>query len=129
MTTTLERVRAAVIKAVPEIEEWRCQGCKRKYAQYVNGCVHCWRYELERDENIKLFPVRGVRQVDRDITLADVLVAMSDAEDGSWTCYVAPKYMLHFTFHEYGADWNLALPLHLQSEEVLTFLDKTLNHD
>ena len=87
MTTTLERVRAAVIKAVPEI-------------------------------------------VDRDITLADVLRTMpwgvhltTTGDDIRMVAYDREGSCLGLEY------WNPRLPLHLQSEEALTFLNKTLNHD
>lgn len=69
-------VREAVIKAVPEISEWRCENCQRKFGEYVNGCVFCWRDELSREENLKLFPSRSVRLKDRPIRFADVLLAL-----------------------------------------------------
>lgn len=44
-------------------EQWRCEGCGRKYAEYGNGCSRssCWNHDLSREENCKKFPVRGIR--------------------------------------------------------------------
>lgn len=43
--------------------EWRCEGCDAYYAEYCNGCVHCWDYNLSEEENRIKFPNRGVRLV------------------------------------------------------------------
>lgn len=87
-------VREAVIKAVPEILEHRCGGCKRKYAEYVNGCVFCWRDDLSREENQKLFPNRSVWPVAREIRLADVLLAIGENAENwrknNWFTWVFP---------------------------------------
>ena len=107
MTTTLERVRAAVIKAVPEIAN---KPCTHRLMADENGCPF-GRHE-------------------RDITAADVLRAMPEGihlttkgDVIKMVAYDEEGKSLRFGW------WYLPLPLHLQSEEALTFLDKTLNHD
>jgi len=108
MTTTLERVRAAVIKAVPEI---------------LSDCVICGDGGVEP----KCIMV-GPHVVEaRDITLADVLRTLEAGERTGFAVYQGGQIWLGGRYTMFR--WNLALPLHLQSEEVLTFLDKTLNHD
>jgi hypothetical protein len=72
------QVRAAIIKAVPEVMEWRCEGCKRKHSEYVNGCVYCWSNLLTDEINRVVFPHRAVRLVERPIRLADVLHAVKE---------------------------------------------------
>jgi len=106
MTTTLERVRAAVIKAVPEI---------------LSDCVFCG---CGRGEP-KCVMV-GPHMVEaRDITLADCFAALGI---GVFSCEETLRHEQEIV-HTLAVMWNLALPLHLQREEALTFLDKTFNHD
>jgi hypothetical protein len=113
MTTQekIESIRQACIKANPKIVEHRCEGCNKFYAEYVNGCPHCWRDELSSEENLKLFPKRGVRPVIRPIRLADVLLAIEHSTDDISILY-------EFIYHR----WNLrADDLTQQSEETITF--------
>jgi len=150
MTTTLKRVRAAVIKAVPEIVELKfgCELFIQNYMASVNLLEdrrgRCWIPEngepnsdfLALGGSLTYFDEKHIKEIiGRDITLADVLRAIGDKygygrytvdETGNiwemegWERWLPEEHLI---------EWNLALPLHLQSEEALTFLDKTLNHD
>jgi len=140
MITTLERVRAAVIKAVPEILELKfgCEIRRVTNEEDVEVILHTAAnhpfYFVAKTDNT------GGRYLDykkseweiigRDITLADVLRAMvqgvhltTSGDDIRMVAYDGEGSCLGLGW------WNLPLPLHLQSEEALTFLDKTLNHD
>lgn len=44
-----------------ENQVFACKGCGARYAEYVNGCVHCWDYNLSREENLKKDTERSVR--------------------------------------------------------------------
>jgi len=37
-----------------------CEGCKTRYAEYINGCPRCWINDLSDEENRMIFPRRGV---------------------------------------------------------------------
>ena len=132
MTTTLERVRAAVIKAVPslarEVEQKpmiRCPECVDGLACDENGesvdvCINCAGTHTIPSDGKKLLVAT------RDITLADVIRAL---EAGGCTGFTV-KQGGRVWLNEYTMfTWNLALPLHLQGKIVWSFLDKTLNHD
>ena len=140
MTTTLERVRAAVIKAVPEIVEVR-YGCEiRRIADeedeqtilHVCG-YHPFYFQAKTDttEGEYLDYTKSEWEIiGREITFADVLRTMpwgvhltTTGDDIRMVAYDREGSCLGLEY------WKLPLPLHLQSEEVLTFLDKTLNHD
>jgi hypothetical protein len=70
----IQAIREKCIEANPEITEMRCECCMFNWGEYVNGCPKCWRSELSREENRRLFPNRSVRPVCRPIRLADVLL-------------------------------------------------------
>lgn len=133
MTSHLQELRDAIVRAVPEIVEWRCEGCNVKYAEYVNGCPNCWSDTLSREENYERFPKRGVNMMHRPIRLSDVLRAMAsfpalyaidvdgnfrvkDILEHRWKLVVeteSPRIMF----------WNLTLDsLNDQSPETIEFL-------
>ena len=97
MTTTLERVRAAVIKAVPSL------------AENETGCPSSKEYDIALADVLRAMPV-GVELT----TKGDEITMVAYSEE---TGFIGVQC------------WKLPLPLHLQSEEALTFLDKILNHD
>jgi hypothetical protein len=39
---------------------YQCQGCRRTYPEYVNGCVDCWDDNLSTEDNRRLYPNRKV---------------------------------------------------------------------
>lgn len=80
MNEQFEKLRQVIIAANPEIMEWRCEGCNRRYAEYVNGCVQCWCDELPREDNLKIFPNRSVKLSPREIRLADVLLTIDKVQ-------------------------------------------------
>lgn len=45
--------------------KWQCEGCKKMFADYINGCPHCWDSELSVEENHKKFPNRKVIRVEK----------------------------------------------------------------
>ena len=115
MTTTLERVRAAVIKAVPEIVYVVCS-CKMHVASSEHG--------YHGSYGCRAF--LGGRYVhERDITLADCFAALGIGVSFGKEALRHEQEIVHTL----AVMWDPRLPLHLQSEEALTFLDETLNHD
>lgn len=40
--------------------DWECEGCKLRFAEYVNGCPKCWDDTLSIEENQKKYPSRKV---------------------------------------------------------------------
>jgi hypothetical protein len=110
--TTLEKVRAKIIEAVPEIGTPRpvpCPSCEP-------GCL-----VLHQEYSY------------RPITLADVLRAMKNAQ---WSVNAHGTFWRTIEYPNGGFDskgfaneggkWNLALPLDEQEPEVIEFLHKIL---
>lgn len=130
MTTPLEEVRAKVIEAVPEIVKFRF-GCRveldgKKYTFCGIGrdSVRFFREELETGVDL-VRSFEGGTIIGRPITLADVLRAI-----GSGSGYHLAIDGTFCTRHgSTEVQWNLALPLEEQSEEVISFLHKILCHD
>jgi hypothetical protein len=42
---------------------YACEGCGQTYAEYFNGCVHCWDDDLTIEQNRRKYPKRKVRLV------------------------------------------------------------------
>jgi hypothetical protein len=137
--TKLEQVRAKIIEAVPEIMEYRCNGCNRRYAEYVNGCPRCWIDEWSREKNYERYPNRHVGLTPRSIRLADVLIAVwSHLENYELPTYESAYLPSRFTIASDGdmfcdlpkaqiANWNLHKDsLDDQSEETINFLHDIL---
>src|SRR4051794_3393848 len=80
--TTYVQLKQVIQAANPGVMEWHCEGCLRWHSEYTNGCLYCWRDELTREENIKLFPNRKVILISRPIRLADVMLAIKNYEKG-----------------------------------------------
>ena len=145
MTTTLERVRAAVIKAVPEIVELKfgCELFIQNYMASVNLLEdrrgRCWIPEngepnsdfLALGGSLTYFDEKHIKEIiGRDITLADVLRAMPVGVYLKTMCEEARVVIYDEEGETLGVEWwDLALPLHLQEERVLTLIYKALNHD
>lgn len=110
MTPTPEQQRQyqelveAIVRAVPEIMEWRCERCRKKYAEYVNGCVICWNDDLPVAVNRSLYEGRKVSATPRPITIEDVLrsnVSRQGHRD------LAVDESGHFWVrHEHGWNWQ-----------------------
>ena len=142
MTTTLERVRAAVIKAVPEIVELKfgCELFIQNYMASVNLLEdrrgRCWIPEngepnsdfMALGGSLTYFDEKHIKEIiGRDITLADVLRTIESEGRTGFAVYQGGQIWLGGRYTMLS--WNLSLPLHLQSEETLTFLGSILNHD
>lgn len=135
--TSLERVREAVVKAVPEIMELKfgcdvlIEGIKWKYVGDWQGVITVFNEE-EGDGCASRSHIERV--IGRPITLADVLMAMKDIELEVGSL----EFLLYGSFArvEYGADgtrkvvayclWDLSLPLDGQSPETIAFLHSIL---
>lgn len=46
---------------------FECEGCHRTFAEYVNGCPHCWDDDLTSEENRVKYPRRAVRLIVEEI--------------------------------------------------------------
>jgi hypothetical protein len=117
-------LRLRINEILPDLKEWRCEGCDRKFGEYINGCPHCWRSELSREENLKIFPKRGVNLISKPPTLADVLGAINMKTPlysirASGRFY---KYTGGMTWGETEIIYSLNFPLSEQSEPTLKFL-------
>lgn len=127
-TEQYDELVAAIVKAVPEIMEWRCERCRKKYAEYVNGCVICWNDDLPVAVNRSLYEGRKVSATPRPITLEDVL----RATNGIWMGVSHTGYMARMNFTSLlpgGEYWHLGHDLEWHKEnapETILFLHSLL---
>ena len=47
--------------------KWECEGCKTRFAEYVNGCPRCWDDNLSSEKNRKKYPNRKVVKREKEI--------------------------------------------------------------
>lgn len=112
MTETLSRVRAKVIEAVPEIMQ--CSVCAK--INYSSDC----------------FLQHAGQEIARDITLADVLMAMQKTNPANITrvrieCGGAMYLTMGEEANHIQGNWDMSLPLDQQSEKTIAFLDNILS--
>lgn len=114
--TTLEKVRAKIIEAVPEIRtyETRCMTCGY-------GFKFC-----------KCVPQKTEWFRERPITLADVLKTMGATGQYGISCSPLPNtemadLLAVVNENLVSVSWNLTLPLDGQEPEVVEFLAKVLD--
>ena len=142
MTDTLQKVRAKVIEAVPDVMAMR-PGTRLyhpkhdKFLRYV-GRNNGQYAILVEDTEVMLFVDRltDCETLGRPIILADVLRAMRKTDD-SWYVRYDGTFFKWEKFTEGGdghhgvestyITWNLALPLEDQEPDVIEFLAKVLN--
>ena len=109
------QLREEIIKAVPDIMEWRCERCNKKHSEYHNGCVIC-----STDEHFK----SKVIKKNRDITLEDCLIAIDKHFNGDglidkddWGCDVGTYWVADLL-----KLWILGRSLENQDEQTVEFL-------
>lgn len=124
----IKKIRQVCISANPEIAEWRCYGCWKKYAEYLNGCSACWRDDLSVEQNNKIFPRRKVIKIIREIRLADVLLTLKEKDpellqQGSIDDGESKRIRFHIKFSYLFSNYNLKNDnLENQSEETINLI-------
>lgn len=141
---TLEKVRAKVIEAVPDIMRLGF-GCRvERYAGITDTVVRIGTgdhypfrvmiYRPERDGHVTIFDyecnkdeVEAWKVIGRPITLADVLRAIEKEKRGGRLKSPNLKRLSEFSDVLTLIDlWNLALSLNDQEPEVIEFIGKVL---
>lgn len=130
MSTTLDKVRAKVIEAVPEIgkKRWWCRTCDAR-SFFGKESLHI--FDCEKPDPVEeTFP-------GRPITLADVLRAIEATPDkdgtllidtsGQWFGLNSKLALARGGYLHRELNWNLSLPLDEQEPEVVEFIAKVLD--
>lgn len=139
MTSTLEKVRAKIIEAVPEIMEpqigsrvvWTYQHALNTTARTpvskegvilgFHGSTRLVRVHIDHQKSTKDILLDKLHVMGRPITLADVLRTISDPR------VIVTSHRMEFRFEgEAQAYWDHTKSLDEQEPEVIEFLGKVL---